>query len=73
MTRFNRWLIAGMACLTLAGIQPSQAKSKKERGVFHAERAGWMLGMYVGEQKGYPYPFVLQLDQESDAAESDRP
>jgi C-terminal processing protease CtpA/Prc len=26
-----------------------------------------MLGMYVGEEKGYPYPFVLQLDEQSDA------
>jgi len=68
MNRVHRWWVAGLTCLVLAGVPAAHAKEgKKERGVLRAERAGWMLGMYVGEQKGSPYPFVLQLDEASDA------
>ena len=65
-----------MACLgaalslTLAGagaVRAADKGDKKPRGTFQAHRAGWMLGMYVGEEKGQPFPFILQVDEKSDA------
>jgi predicted metalloprotease with PDZ domain len=59
------WL-AVLAAVTLTGA--AGARDKNEKYVLYAERAGWMLGMYVGEKKDHPYPFVIQVDKDSDAA-----
>lgn len=66
MKRTTVWLVAGLA---IAALVPALAAEKKERekGTLQAQRAGWMMGMYVGEEKGQPYPFVLQLDPDCDA------
>jgi predicted metalloprotease with PDZ domain len=80
MNRVTGWLMVGAAALCVAvGVRaeempkPEEAPKKteeapkKKKGTFQAQRAGWMLGMYIGEEKGFPYPFVLQVDPESDA------
>jgi hypothetical protein len=59
--------LAGVALAPVAVRAADEAPNKRKKGTFQAERAGWMLGMYVGEQKGFPYPFVLQIDETSDA------
>ena len=64
MEKPMRWsfvLAAGVAGLLFL---PADAAKK---GTFEADRAGWMLGLYVGEEKGKPYPFVLDIDKTSDA------
>src|SRR4051812_11333274 len=65
----NRWwlgsLAAGIALLAASGV--GAEGTKRQRGMLHAQRAGWMLGMYIGEEKGHPYPFVVQVDPASDA------
>lgn len=65
----NRAIVAAAVGMALLSIAPAHAKEdgKKQRGILHAQRAGWMLGMYVGEEKGQPFPFVLQVDPKSDA------
>ena len=65
MNRLTAWLIAGVTAATATAAFAQDGK--KPRGTFQAQRAGWMLGMYVGEEKGQPYPFVLQVDPKSDA------
>jgi C-terminal processing protease CtpA/Prc len=75
MQRILSRALAGALTVALAGVvlAPTAARAadddtpKRKRGTFQAQRAGWMLGMYIGEQKGFPYPFVLQLDDTSDA------
>jgi S1-C subfamily serine protease len=66
MNRWSGWLTAGVTALAVAAACAQDAP-KKQKGTFQAQRAGWMLGMYVGEEKGQPYPFVLQVDPKSDA------
>src|SRR5687768_17012380 len=58
-------LVAGAALST-----PAMAadKEKKDRLTLKAQRAGWMLGMYIGEQNSHPHPFVLKVDPDGDAA-----
>lgn len=73
---FSRALL-GALTLALAGVvvapiavraaDNDDGQPKKKKGTYQAQRAGWMLGMYVGEQKGFPYPFILQIDETSDA------
>jgi hypothetical protein len=61
-------LIAVIAAPAMAG--DGETKKKKNRSgeaVLTAERAGWMMGLYVGEEKQKPYPFVIQVDRASDA------
>ena len=80
MQRIFSRALTGALTLALAGVvlaplaaraadddSPNPKRKRSTRGTFQAQRAGWMLGMYVGEQKGFPYPFVLQLDETSDA------
>jgi S1-C subfamily serine protease len=55
------------AMLASKPLHAQQATEKRGRGTFQAQRAGWMLGMYVGEERGQPYPFVLQLDEKGEA------
>jgi hypothetical protein len=69
MDRLTRCALAAVVAVAAAAPMAVQAQKKKPGGeaVLTAERAGWMMGMYVGEQKGKPYPFVLQVDRASDA------
>lgn len=68
MKRFTSWLIAGvMGAGFLMAPAASQAKSKKDRLTLQAQRAGWLLGMFLGEEKAQPNPFVLKVDPDSDA------
>jgi S1-C subfamily serine protease len=60
----NRRTLLGGLALTLA---TGAAAQKKERGVMRADRAGWMLGMFVGDSKRHAYPFVTEVDPKSDA------
>lgn len=68
MRSFTGWLLAG-SMIGAIGASAVRAEDppKKQKGVYQAERAGWMLGMYMGEEKGHPYPFVVQLDERGDA------
>lgn len=63
MNRVTQFLLAGAAAAAIAA--PVLAKGKAT--YLQAERAGWMMGMYVGEKKSAPYPFVIQVDKDSDA------
>ena len=66
MKRLTSGVLALVTTVAVTGAL-AQEGAKKKRGTFQAQRAGWMAGMYVGEEKGNPYPFVLQLNEESDA------
>ena len=68
MNRWTRGLVIGVAALATAGAAHAQKEPKKEKGVYRATRAGWMMGMYVGEAQGSFYPVVFQVDPKSDAA-----
>jgi hypothetical protein len=64
MNRVTGFLLAGATLLALTGARPAHAKKAT---LLTAERAGWMMGMYVGEKKESPYPFIIQVDKDSDA------
>lgn len=68
MKRFTSWLMAGVLAggFVMAPVA-SQAKGKKDRLTLQAQRAGWLLGMFLGEQNAQPNPFVLKVDPDSDA------
>lgn len=65
MNRVTRVLLAA-AAITVLGA-PVAAFAQKKALLLKAERAGWMMGMYVGEKAQNPHPFVLQVDKASDA------
>jgi len=62
-----RLAAALLALAALSGPAAAQEKKKEKATYLRAERAGWMMGMYVGEKKVALYPFVLQVDRDSDA------
>src|SRR4051812_26257450 len=64
MDRVTRWLVAGAA---LAAVAAPMAAHAKGASYLRAERAGWMMGMYVGEKKDQPFPFIIQVDKAGDA------
>lgn len=64
MNRVTKVWVAGATALALGA--PVAALAQKAL-LLKAERAGWMMGMYVGEKQQSPYPFVLQVDKASDA------
>lgn len=61
-------LAAILAGAAMAGPARSADKEKNDRLKLKAQRAGWMLGMYIGEQSSQPHPFVLKVDPDGDAA-----
>lgn len=68
MKRFTSWLVAGvLAGGFLMAPVATQAKGKKDRLTLQAQRAGWLLGMFLGEERANPNPFVLKVDPDSDA------
>ncbi len=76
MTRIHRASLSALSALlavtalTVGSATTARADDKdgkKPKGTFQAQRAGWMLGMYVGEEKGQPFPFILQVAEGSDA------
>ncbi len=66
--RRRELLWGAVGLVTLGGSAMAQEAPKRPKGTLQAERAGWMLGMYVGEEKGLRYPFVTQLDPKGEAA-----
>ena len=42
-------------------------KSAKKTGYFEADRAGWLMGMFIGEQAGQPYPIIFQVSPRTEA------
>ena len=63
MKRFTSWLIAGVLTAGLV-LVPSAgfAKGKKDRLTLQAQRAGWLLGMFLGEQNAHAYlPLGLRI------------
>ncbi len=73
MNRLIPMLTLAAACTMAgpasAGEDPAKPgkSAEKPKGAYLANRAGWMMGMYIGEEKGRPYPFVLQVDPNSQA------
>jgi len=69
MNRTVVWLAVGVLLGAAPALAKDEAKKddKKDGRVMQAQRAGWMLGMYVGEDKEHPYPYVMQVDPKSDA------
>lgn len=59
-------VLAGLLLLGAPMLRAEDAPRKK-KGTLQAQRAGWMLGMFVGEEPGHPYPFVLEVDPKSEA------
>lgn len=67
-TRWGIGIITALAAVSLAAPRSAGAEeSKKKKGTVQAQRAGWLFGMYLGEERGHPYPFVVQLDEGSEA------
>jgi S1-C subfamily serine protease len=66
MNRLTRWLAIGVTALC-ASAAASAEDAPKKKGYFQAQRAGWMLGMYVGEGTGGPYPFILDVAPNTEA------
>jgi S1-C subfamily serine protease len=42
-------------------------KSERKKGVYQADRAGWLMGMFIGEEKGQQYPIIFQVAPKSEA------
>jgi len=69
MHRVSLFALAAVVAGTMVSAPVSAAdKEKKDRLTLKAQRAGWMMGMYIGEQKSQPHPFVLKVDPDGDAA-----
>ena len=60
-----RYMAAGLVSLCAAAACAQE--DTRRRGTYQAERGGWMLGMFVGEEKAKPYPFVTELEPKSEA------
>jgi S1-C subfamily serine protease len=60
-----RYLAAGLVALSAAAA--SAQEETRRRGTYQAERGGWMMGMFVGEEKAKPYPFVTEMEPKSEA------
>ncbi|HTE18081.1 MAG TPA: S1C family serine protease [Armatimonadota bacterium] len=72
MKRIHVWLMVGVAAAGIAGAATEcraadGEKKKKNKLTLQAQRAGWLMGMQVGEDRTKPYPFVLNVDPEGDA------
>ncbi len=68
----KRLVIVALAGVTALGAvahaaDDSSKGKKREKGTLQAERAGWLMGMYIGEEKNNFYPFVIQVDKKSEA------
>jgi C-terminal processing protease CtpA/Prc len=67
-TRLIRLSALTALALAAACLPATAQEKKKEKATYlRAERAGWMMGMYVGEKRSSLYPFVIQVDRDSDA------
>ena len=66
MKRLTILALAGAAALGVVAAHAAD-KPKKQKGTLEASRAGWLMGMYVGEDKNNFYPFVIQVDKDGDA------
>ena len=44
-------------------------KRERKKGVYQANRAGWLMGMFIGEDPANAYPVVLQVSPKSEAKE----
>lgn len=66
MSRILHGCLAVGVALAVSGGAWSAGKSRRADLV--AERAGWYLGLYLGEERGAPYPFVLEVPGESEGA-----
>ncbi|MFN3651017.1 MAG: PDZ domain-containing protein [Armatimonadota bacterium] len=67
MNRWSRSLLLAAAAVFCVGAAHAEGE-KRQKGVYKAERAGWLLGMYVGEERSNPHPFVLKIEEKSEAA-----
>jgi predicted metalloprotease with PDZ domain len=68
MKRFAICALAmGLACVAAAAPAFAADKEKKDRLTLRAQRAGWIMGMYIGQEDSHPFPFVLKVDPEGDA------
>jgi S1-C subfamily serine protease len=65
----RRWtgLLLLSAAVAVSGIARADDAPAHKKGLLVPQRAGWMMGMYVGEEKGQPYPFITNVDPQSDA------
>lgn len=53
--------------IAAALLAAALATGVQARGTFESERGGWMLGMFVGEARQHPYPFITKFQNGSDA------
>ncbi len=66
----SKWLAAWSAVFlatAVAGGIRADDKGGGSKGKLRAERAGWMLGMLIGEERAQRFPFVTKVDPKSDA------
>src|SRR3982751_2257532 len=46
-----------------------EPKPERKKGTYYADRAGWLMGMFIGEDKANQYPVVFQVAPKSEAKE----
>lgn len=62
------WLAVAVACICAVPARAEEtSRPERKRGTYQAQRAGWLMGMYVGEEAAKPYPFVTEVDPKSEA------
>ncbi|MBI3911443.1 MAG: PDZ domain-containing protein [Armatimonadetes bacterium] len=64
--KFGLALLASALLAAPAVAQQESEARAEEKGV-HAEVTGWFYGMYLGENQGAPFPFVLEVDPQGAA------
>lgn len=47
-----------------------ETKPERKKGVYYADRAGWLMGMFIGEDKANQYPIIFQVAPKSEAKEA---
>jgi hypothetical protein len=46
-----------------------EPKPERKKGVYQADRAGWLMGMFIGEDRSNQYPIIFQVAPKSEAKE----
>lgn len=47
-----------------------EPKPERKKGVYQADRAGWLMGMFIGEDNANAYPIIFQVSPKSEAKEA---
>lgn len=67
MKRSTSWMMAGIMAAGFLMVPTASSAKKRDRLTLQPQRAGWLLGMFLGEERAQPNPFVVKVDPDSDA------